>query len=374
MANTEKYEGKTLLYDPLFETPPDTVIRDTPGKGFFGKAVVKKTLFIVVLALFVGVSVWMSFHSLQKDKYDFDETEGGWQLSEFIADKYDKTLEIRCVITPEGEKQPDKTVTSVREYALCCNETTEYIFIGKDVKEIANTSFFSCTALRAVIVEEDNPFFAASEGVLYRCENGTPVEVLLYPQKNYLYRAALALGATTPASPEDADELDEWLDLLERKREGEYSSSEMTLTDEEAAALEAALHYEILPGVTKIGELAFAQCDDLLSASLPDSVKEIGSMAFFKCYHLEAIDLPDGVTTIGSDGFSYCEEVEDIFIPASVTSIGHHAFFGCDSAEAVRMACDEDHKPETGENWLPQYRKGVLRNRPVLYNEKRTGA
>ena len=371
MANTEKYEGKTLLYDPLFETPPDTVIRDTPGKGFFGKAIVKKTLFVIVLALFVGVSVGMSFHSLQKDKYEFDEMDDGWQLTEFIADKYDKTLEIRSVITPEGEVQPDKTVTSVREYALCCDEYTRYIFIGKDVKEIANTSFFSCTALRAVIVEEGNPYFTAPEGVLYRCEKGQPVEILLYPQQNDLYRAALTLGATTPASPEDADELDEWLDLLEQKKDDEYNSSEMALTDEEAAALEAALRYEILPGVTKVGEMAFYQCENLLSAKIPDSVTEIGSMAFFKCYHLETIDIPDGVTAIGSDGFSYCEDAEDIFIPASVTSIGHHAFFGCDSVEAVRMACDEEHRPETGENWLPQYRKGVLRNRPVLYNEKR---
>ena len=30
---TEKKDGR-LLYDPLFETPPDTVIRDTPGRGF----------------------------------------------------------------------------------------------------------------------------------------------------------------------------------------------------------------------------------------------------------------------------------------------------------------------------------------------------
>ena len=379
MANTEKYKGKTLLYDPLFETPPDTVIRDTPGRGFFGRAAVKKTLFILVLALFVGVSVGMSFHSLQKDKYAFEQTEdGGWQLSEFIADKYDKTLDIRYVITPEGETQPDKTVTAVREYALCCNEYTEYIFIGRDVKQIANTAFFSCSALRAVIVEEGNPYFTAPEGVLYRCENGRPAEALLYPQQNYLYRAALALGHTPPAAPAEADAFDAALDALEEKS-GDWLEARLDgetdtkgLTDQEAAALEAALRCEILPGVTKIGEMAFAQCENLLSAALPQGVTEIGSMAFFKCCHLEAIDIPDGVTTIGSDGFSYCESADDVFIPASVTFIGHHAFFGCDGVEAVRMACDEAHKPETGENWLPQYRKGILRNRPVLYNEKRT--
>ena len=55
MDDIEKTANKQLLYDPLFETPPATVIRDNPNKGFFGKAVVKKTVFVLVLLLFVGV-------------------------------------------------------------------------------------------------------------------------------------------------------------------------------------------------------------------------------------------------------------------------------------------------------------------------------
>ena len=35
MNDDERKADGLLLYDPLFETPPDTVIRDTPGKGFF---------------------------------------------------------------------------------------------------------------------------------------------------------------------------------------------------------------------------------------------------------------------------------------------------------------------------------------------------
>ena len=38
MENIDPSADGVLLYDPLFETPPDTVIRDTPGRGFWGKA------------------------------------------------------------------------------------------------------------------------------------------------------------------------------------------------------------------------------------------------------------------------------------------------------------------------------------------------
>ena len=69
MDNPETRDGAQLLYDPLFETPPDTVIRDTPGRGFFGKAAVKKAIFILVLLCFVGTSITLSFSSLTSSPF-----------------------------------------------------------------------------------------------------------------------------------------------------------------------------------------------------------------------------------------------------------------------------------------------------------------
>ena len=42
MDENKKITEGVLLYDPLFEHKPDTVIRDDPKKGFWGKAIVKK--------------------------------------------------------------------------------------------------------------------------------------------------------------------------------------------------------------------------------------------------------------------------------------------------------------------------------------------
>ena len=382
MNNAERKADELLLYDPLFESPPDTVIRDTPGKGFFGKAVVKKKVFVAVLTLFVGVSIALSFHSLTKNRFYYEETEGGWMLTEFNAGKADAVLEIGPVFAEDGSVEPGKTVVAVESFAVCCNESTSFILIGKDVRDIPNTAFYSCTSLRAVLVDPENPCFCSVDGVLYRRENGSATELMLYPTHNDLYRAMLLLGEKEPANAPEAKDFAARADVLEKAREkwlgaqnNDYpAQGEFDLSDAQSAAYEACLRYEILPGVTRIGEMAFAECKTLFAITLPEGVRDIETMAFFKCVNLRSFNLPDTVEAIGSDAFSYCAKVPYIFIPASVQSIGHHAFYGCEGVDEICMACDADHAPATGQSWLPQHRKAFLHNVPVVYGcERRDG-
>ena len=374
-------QEKPLLYDPLFETPPDTVIRDTPEHGFFGKAVVKKTVFILVLSLFVGVSIWMSFSSLTKDRFRFAETEEGWRLEEFNAGKTDAVLVIDRVCSEDGSVISDDPVSAVREYALCGNEYTSYILIGKDVKTVSNTAFYSCTSLQAVLVDPENPYYCSDAGVLYRQEDGKKVELILCPQKNYLYRAMLTLGEEPPADAEEAGALAKRCEALKEKsdkwmesRQGDKDPEERgSLTAAEVSALADALSYAVAPGVTRIGEMAFSENKALFSVTIPEGVVEFASMSFFKCSELRSLLLPDSAGTIGSDAFSYCAKLPEIYIPANVETIGHHAFFGCDGAEQVEMACAEENAPDCGQNWLPQRRKFFMKNVPVVYNAERRG-
>ena len=379
MNDAERKADELLLYDPLFESPPDTVIRDTPEKGFFGKAVVKKTVFVAVLALFVGVSIALSFHSLTKNRFYYEETADGWILTEFNADKTDAVLEVGPVFAEDGSVEPGKAVTAVKSFAVCCNENTSFILIGKDVRDIPNTAFYSCTSLRAVIVDPENPCFCSVDGVLYRRENGDATELMLYPAHNDLYRAMLLLGEKEPADAQEATAFAARAAALEQEREKwlgaqtkEYpAQGDFGLSDAQSAAYEACLSYAVLPGVTRIGEMAFAECKTLFSVTLPDGLREIETMAFFKCGNLRSFNIPDTAETIGSDAFSYCAKVPYIFIPASVQSIGHHAFYGCEGVDEICLACDEDHAPATGQSWLPQHRKVFLRNVPVVFGCER---
>ena len=381
MAQNEPNADGALLYDPLFETPPDTVIRDTPGRGFWGKAPVKKALFTIVLTLFVGGSIVLSFRSLTKDRFRYEETDGGVMLTEFIAGKTDSVLEVGPVFDKDGQAVPGKTVTSVRRFAVCGNEYTSVILIGRDVREMPDTAFYNCTLLQAVIVDPANPCFRSVDGVLYRQENGCLTELMLFPARNYLYRAMLALGEKEPSDAAQAKEFaaralrleEKSRDWLSAQRKDYPAQGEFGLTEDESAALLTALRCEIAPGVTRIGEMSFAECGTLFEVSIPEGVKEVASMAFFKCGELRSLDLPGSLEIIGSDGFSYCEKIPDIFIPAGVAEIGHHAFFGCDGAENVRMAREESDPPVLGQNWTPQKRKFFLRDVPVLYGEERRG-
>lgn len=90
-----------------------------------------------------------------------------------------------------------------------------------------------------------------------------------------------------------------------------------------------SLNLEHCTKLTKISASAFAECINLTSVKLPNSLKEIEDGAFSVCQSLTTIEIPQGVTAIGNNVFSACEALTDISIPSSVTSIGASAFIGC---------------------------------------------
>ena len=112
--------------------------------------------------------------------------------------------------------------------------------------------------------------------------------------------------------------------------------------------------------LTKVGERAFYDCDNLTSIILPHSVTEIGKYAFYSssylasitlpssleiianqafedCYELTSITLPNGLKSIGEEAFYACEKLTSINIPSSVTSIGECAFCYCEELSSISV-------------------------------------
>ena len=85
----------------------------------------------------------------------------------------------------------------------------------------------------------------------------------------------------------------------------------------------------IKEGVTRIGDYAFAGCQNLTSVEIPNSVKSIGVRAFVECIKLPSIEIPNSVTRIEWQAFSFCDGLTSIEIPNSVTIIGYQAFYNC---------------------------------------------
>ena len=111
------------------------------------------------------------------------------------------------------------------------------------------------------------------------------------------------------------------------------------------------------PGVTSIGDLAFAMCTALETVILPDTLKSIGYLAFDGCTSLEnitlpesienieeaafqasglkSIQIPDGISVISEGMFSGCEQLSTVVLPKSIKTIEIIAFHGCGALSEI---------------------------------------
>ena len=88
-------------------------------------------------------------------------------------------------------------------------------------------------------------------------------------------------------------------------------------------------------GISRIGNEAFKNNENLKEVIIPEGVIEIGDDAFLECTYLKKITLPDGLTVIGKRAFEEDRSLSDIEIPESVTNIGEDALMGTNITDIV---------------------------------------
>ena len=151
------------------------------------------------------------------------------------------------------------------------------ITIPKNVKTIGDDAFASSTSLAEVIVDSENQYFKAIDGVLYNKEE---TKLLYYP-------AAKTGSFVIPNS------------------------------------------------VTTIGGYSFYH-SKLSNLTIPESVTSIGDRAFEAC-SLTSITLPNSLKTIDSEAFALCSNLTTVTIPKSVTSIYRSPFSGCSNLTEINV-------------------------------------
>ena len=77
-------------------------------------------------------------------------------------------------------------------------------------------------------------------------------------------------------------------------------------------------------GIEKIGDRAFASCENLSNVVIPKGVKTIERF-FTDCINLKRVEISEGVKGIGSVAFADCTSLAEINIPNSVISIDSSA-------------------------------------------------
>ena len=90
-------------------------------------------------------------------------------------------------------------------------------------------------------------------------------------------------------------------------------------------------------GVTKIGNFAFSQMENLTAVTIADSVQEIGNYAFFECAGLVTLNLGNGVKTIGQSAFECCTGLKAVRLPDSLETLRFHAFYRCESLLSITI-------------------------------------
>ncbi len=88
-------------------------------------------------------------------------------------------------------------------------------------------------------------------------------------------------------------------------------------------------HYNILEGVTSIGNYAFRTCSKLTSITIPNSVTLIGDYAFYDCTLLASVTIPHNVAYIGNQAFYECNSLKEVYCKSTTPPIGGNHMLHC---------------------------------------------
>lgn len=163
-----------------------------------------------------------------------------------------------------------ENVTNIRNYAFVSCYKLASITVHSSVVNIDDYAFLGCVELNNIIVDEDNKYFKAVDGVLFDYEKSI---LKKYPAKK---------NGTS---------------------------------------------YIIPYGVKRIGQYAFTCCENLENIIIPDTVTSIYFHAFDACLNLKSIKIPASVTAIDA-AFAGCTGMTDIRVYSDDYAINPSMFAG----------------------------------------------
>ena len=168
-------------------------------------------------------------------------------------------------------------ITTIESDAFTLTNLESFI-IGPNVTIIGEGAFSNCEKLKAVYVNEANPYF-----VRYN---------------ECLYDAALRKLYYVP-----------------------INSKSVKFAD----------------GVERIGSGAFCGNHALTTLEFPESLKTIGSAAFGDCNNLKKLSFPNSLPEIEGSAFSFCDNLKDINFGSSLKILGESAFGETTRPEIIRI-------------------------------------
>lgn len=100
---------------------------------------------------------------------------------------------------------------------------------------------------------------------------------------------------------------------------------------------EQIVNLSLPEGLTRVGNYAFAQCNQLISVKLPSTVTEVGKRGFFACENLQFLTLSSNLVRIEDAGFERCLNLPSVTLPYGLQYIGYQAFWRCESLMSITV-------------------------------------
>ena len=319
----------------------------------------KKTLRAVLLVAFVLLFVWLLPQQAQ------------------AASESDLTF----TLNSDGESYSVSDCNTSAQGTLQIPATYQ----GKPITKIGRRAFWGCSNLTEITI----PTRVTSIGVsaFAYCSSLTSVKIPNSVTTIGLYAFSDCSSLTSVTIPASVTSIGDsafgycssltgiWVD--ENNHKYSNDSAGVLLNKDQTVLIRApgALSGEYyVPGsVTRIGNSAFCDCNNLTSITIPASVTNIGNSAFWGCRSLTEITIPASVTDIGHSAFDVCSNLTGIwvdgnnpnyssdsagvllnkdqtvlirapgalsgeyYVPGSVTVIGSSAFSICESLTSVTI-------------------------------------
>jgi hypothetical protein len=248
----------------------------------------------------------------------------------------------------------------------------ETVNIPKTVTSIYLDAFTLCPALLNVIVDNDNPVYSSSNGIIFS-KNGE--ELVFYPQGKDSSTYTIPSNVKKIRAKAFANNKNiETLIVPESVEQIGFNAfykctalSDIRLPDTlikiDSSAFDLTKWYSNQPdGVVYIGKIVYGYKgnipensplsltlkDDTLgiadyafaylnvgSVSLPDSLLSIGEGSFEYCENLTSIEVPDNVTFIDQFAFAYCSNLKNVVLSGNLKEIADCAFYECKVLEEL---------------------------------------
>ena len=182
------------------------------------------------------------------------------------------------------------------------------IVIPSYVNYLGNLVFSSCNKLVNISVDEDNSYYASLDGVLYD--------------------KSLTKLINCPSGKTGSLSINENVQMFSFGAFEGSQLSELVIPENSSLAT--------------IGHRTFADCRNLTTINIPDSVLSIESYAFARCDNLETvlIHTTSRLQGIYEGAFYDCTRLNSIVIPDGVLEISEYAFYGCVSLKDVSIGED----------------------------------